>query len=455
MNGERFSGGARFSAFRVLLACAVFGALGGGNVAYAQDGSVASSVQLSPAELFAFADAARDREDFETAQTAYRALASHPDPELRAEARFRLALMLADAMGQHQDAAILLREILDEKPDAARVRVELARMQAMMGNFGAARRELRAAQAAGLPPEVERLVSFYTSALAARKPLGGSFQIALAPDSNINRATQSETLETVIGDFDLSDDAQATSGVGVSLRGQGYFRAPLGGSTDLLIQANGSARFYEKDEFNDYILSVEAGPQFTWGGERLSLALLASHRWFGGDPYNLAYGVTGNWARPVSQTSRVSLDATAIISQDDRNDLRDAERYSLSLGYDKAFSARFGGGVRLSGYREAARDPGYSLTNGGASVYLFREVGETTVVVNAGYSHLEADERLVLYPQRRVDDRVDAAISGTFRSLRVGPFAPLASLRFERNFSSVAIYDYKRFAVELGVTAAF
>src|SRR3546814_2344521 len=39
---------------------------------------------------------ARAARDFATAETAYRALATNPDIELRTEARFRLAMMLAD-----------------------------------------------------------------------------------------------------------------------------------------------------------------------------------------------------------------------------------------------------------------------------------------------------------------------------------------------------------------------
>ena len=70
----------------------------------------------------------------------------------------------------------------------------------------------------------ERLVDRYSAALRAQKPLGASFELAIAPDSNINRATRSDTLGTVLGDFTLNQDAQARSGVGLALRGQVYGR---------------------------------------------------------------------------------------------------------------------------------------------------------------------------------------------------------------------------------------
>ena len=101
---------------------------------------------MTAAQLFAYADAARDRGDYTTAETAYQALFEDPDLELRTEARFRLAEMYTNQMGKHREAAVLLRRILDDKPDAAPVRLELARVDALIGNFQDARRELRAVE---------------------------------------------------------------------------------------------------------------------------------------------------------------------------------------------------------------------------------------------------------------------------------------------------------------------
>ena len=192
-------------------------------------------VSLTPAQLFDFAEQAKARADFVTAETAYRALATNPDIEIRTEARFRLALMLADQLHRPADAAIELRKILDEKPKAARVRLELARMDAQLGRPGAAARELRAAQAAGLPPEVQQLVRFYASAFEDQKPLGYSLGLAIAPDTNINRATKADTLGTIIGDFTLDENAKAQSGVGLALQGQVYGRLGIDPKTRLLV----------------------------------------------------------------------------------------------------------------------------------------------------------------------------------------------------------------------------
>lgn len=410
---------------------------------------------LSARQVFALADEARKRGDFIKAENAYRALTNDQNIEMRTEARFRLGMMLADNLNRYSDAAIEFRRILDEKPNASRVRLELARMQAMLGDFGAARKELRAVQAAGLPQEVEQIVRFYSQALNAKKTFGGSAKIALAPDSNINRATRSDTLGTVIGDFALDKDAQARSGIGLDLQGQGYLRLGVQPGTDILVRASGSATLYRDADFNDITVGIQAGPQFQWGANQLTLSLGPSRRWYGRDPYSVTVGGNISWQRPLGKRSQVRVEGGVSHVSNKRNKLQTADNFVLSAGIDHAFTARSGGGFQVYGFREEAGDPGYSLASGGISGHLFRELGRSTVIGTLGYSRLEADKRLFLYPKRRMEDRYTASLAVTLRSLQIGGFAPLARLKWERNRSSIEIYDYRRLAAEFGVTSAF
>jgi hypothetical protein len=425
--------------------------------AYAQDAAEAPAdgVQMTAAQLFDYADAARDAGQFETAENAYRALMQDANPEYRIEARFRLAQMYHQKQGKLREAATLYREILDQKPDAAGVRLELASVLAAMGDLSAARKELRAAQASGLPPEVEQLVRFYANALSSGKQFGGGLEVALAPSNNINRATGSDTLGTIIGDFIIDEDAKAKSGIGLSLRGQAYWRPTLSKNADLLVRISSSADLYKEKRFDDIVLQAEAGPQLKLGADRLAISGIVAHRWFGMESYSNSYGANGNFQHPLGKRGQLRLDASVIRSDNELNDLQDSTRYSLAAAVDRAFTESFGGGVQLSGSREVSADPGYSTAQGGISTYLFRDFGQTTAVLNLGYSRLEADERLFIYPERRKDDRFSASVSGTFRALKIGTFAPLLRLSYERNISTIEIYDFSRFGAEIGVNAAF
>ena len=421
----------------------------------AQADSADERIELTAQQVFALADAARARGQYEQAETLYRTLTQDRDMALRNEARFRLALMLADDLDRKRDAAVVLRQILDEQPDVARVRLELARIQAQLGNYAAAERELRSAQAAGLPPEVERQVRFFTRTLASAKRYGFELELALAPDTNINRATQSDTLDTIIGEFELDADAQARSGIGLASRASAYIKFDADKRTDFLIRGQASGRFYEAEQFNDTIVSVQAGPSYRLGKDRLDAFFLVNRRWFGGERFSDSWGATGNWRHPVSDTAQFRIDAALIYTDDQLNDLRDAERASLAFSLDKALSASRGVGARIDGARSFAEDPGYSTTSGGVSAFGYEEIGSVTMVGQLAYRRIEADTRLFLFPKRRVDNRVEADLSATLRSLRLGTFAPQVRLSYERSFSTVGIYDYSRFASEVGIVAAF
>ncbi len=412
-------------------------------------------VVLTPAELFEFADAARDRGDYVTAETAYRALTTNPQLEIRSEARFRLGMMLADRLHRYGDAAIEFRKILDEQPEAARVRLELARMDALLGRPGAAARELRAAQATGLPPEVQQVVRFYANALEAQKPFGYSFGLAIAPDTNINRATRADTLGTVIGDFTLDQNAKAQSGIGLQLRGQAFARQGIDKKSRLLVQVSGQGDLYRESLFNDVIVAVQAGPEIISGSDRFNINGQASWRWFGGSPYSRTLGFGGTWQHPLGPKAQLRLGATVADADYRPNDQQNSTVYNATLDYDRAFSGQTGAGLQLTGSRSVARDAGYSTASGGISAYFFREMGPTTLILNLGYNHLEADRRLLLFPQRRIDDRYAIGLGMTVRSIRFGGFSPLARIRFERNNSTLVIYEYNRLFGEFGITATF
>jgi len=121
-------------------------------------GASATQNEYSAPQVFDLATKAQNANDTATAITLYRALEHDPDVDVRCEARFRHGQLL-ESQKLYADAAVLFRAVLDEKPDATRVRLELAKVLALSGRENAARRELRAAQAGGLPPDVARLVN--------------------------------------------------------------------------------------------------------------------------------------------------------------------------------------------------------------------------------------------------------------------------------------------------------
>lgn len=417
-------------------------------------GPDASPLRLAPVQMFALADAALARERVDQAEALYRALLSNPDPEIRAEARFRLATILAKR-GRREEAARLLREILDEKPEAHRVRLELAALLDAIGDEAGARKALREAQAAGLPPDVARFVDRYAAALRARKRFGISADIAIAPDSNVNRATRSDRLGTVIGDFNLDPETRQQSGVGLALASQIFLRTRSRGRANLILRGSGTASLYRDSRWNDVGATVGIGPELRLGDERLTLEANLAGRWFGGRLYSTTTGITATWLHPLGRTAQLRSSISLGRVDSRQSALFDGTSLLLSTGWERALSARGGIGTLLTVERQALGDPAWSTSGGSISAFGYRDIGRLTGILNLQLGHLEADARLSLLPRRRIDTSFRASATIIVRRSGFGRFAPLLRLTAERNDSSVEIYAYRRVRAEVGITRAF
>ena len=413
-----------------------------------------SSITLSARQMLAWADQAEKRGDRSLATQIYEVMQRDGDRQVRAEAKFRLAQIFAGG-GKTSAAATLLRQIIDEQPEATNVRLALAQLLVTLGDEAGARKELRAAQAGPLPLDVARLVDRFSEALRVRKPFGASFEFAMAPDSNINRATRSDTVGTIIGPFDISDDGKAKSGVGAALRGQVYGRREIVEDVNIVARIGGSADLYRESDFNDLALSGSAGPEAQLGRMMVRGEVGATRRWFGGDPYLDSAHVAVSLTRPVGRRAQARLSGSVAAIDHKINDLQDGRGYSASIGIERALSATTGLAAQASFDRQALKDPGYSTRGWRASLTGWRDVGRATFTASLDYGRLSADERLNLFPDKRRETYSKLSFGTVLRQFTVRGFAPIVRHSFERNKSSIEIYDYKRSRTEIGVTRAF
>lgn len=413
------------------------------------------SLTLTAAEMFRLAELAKSRGEPAVAADIYAALERSPDPDIRAEARFRHARQL---LGEklYREAALLLRDLVDEKPGAVAARLELAHTLDLLGEPDAALRELRAVQAGVLPPAVARLVDRYSQAVRASRPIGASLEIAVAPSSNINNATRSNTLGTILGDFDIDPHSRAQSGTGISLHGQAYRRLAFAGANNsLLFKLSGAADLYSQTQFNDIVLDLAGGPEFRIGRNQLNLELGATQRWFGQKPFMRSARVGASWARPVGSRMQVRVTGAASLVDNQLNDLEDGKSYGGRIELERALSPNTGIGLNLSVDREALKDPGYSTTGWRAGLIGWHDVWRMTLSAEAEFGKLDADERLALFPNKRADRYSRFSVGVTFRQLQLHGFAPLARFTVERNKSTIEFYDFRRVRSDFGIVRAF
>lgn len=408
--------------------------------------------RASAADLFNMAETLMKSGQSEQARLLLELLAKDPDLSVRSEARFRQAQLL-DAGGRHQAAAVILRRIVDENPDAAAVRVKLATLLHQMGDEENALRQLRALRSADLPLTVARFVDRLSASLQATKPFAVHLEMALAPDSNINRATRSETLGTVFGDFSL--DQEARSGVGGAIRVMAQARRPVTSSFTLLARAGAEASIYRDKDFNDISLDLSGGPEWRLGRTRLTAESGVSQQWFGMKPYQRSLRLAGSVTQPIGTVSQARIDLAARWTDHRLNNLEDGRGVAARVRYERALSPRTFVSAFAGVDRYKARDDAYSTRSWTLGLAAHREVGRLTVTAGAEFGRLTADERLALLPHAREDKLTRVHVGAVFRQFTVAGFAPLTRLVVERNRSSVEFYDYKRTRTEFGISRAF
>jgi hypothetical protein len=291
--------------------------------------------------------------------------------------------------------------------------------------------------------------------LQATKPLGFQIEFALAPDTNINRATRSDTLGTIFGDFTLDKGSQARSGVGAALRGLAQARHMLRPNVGIVARASGEANLYRHSDFNDIALELAVGPEWRLGRTRLSAEAGIGRQWYGMKPFQRSLRLSASAARPIDSVSVLRLDGSLRRIDNRLNDLQDGHGHSLRVRYERALSPDLAIAVSGGVDRFEARDAAYSTRGWNAGISAYRSVGRMTLSVSADFGRLKADDRLLLLPEARADRLTRFSVGSVFRQLTFAGFAPVARLVVERNRSTVEFYDFKRVRTEFGISRAF
>jgi tetratricopeptide (TPR) repeat protein len=411
-------------------------------------------IEVDGSSLLAFGQKLEAAGNKRRAGEVYRVLAGDPDANVRAEARFRLAKILV-AEGKRTEAAVLLRHVIDDHPKAAAPRLELAGLLHQIGDESGALRELRTLGTLNLPLNVARFVDRMSASLRASRPFSFQLELALAPDSNINRATTSNTLGTVFGDFDFSEDSKARSGVGAAVRG--FVQGRLSLSRDAALQAHASldASLYREHAFNDISFDVAAGPEFHLGSVRLAAEAGAGQQWYGMHAFQRSLRLSGSAWIKVDSASQLRLDSALRWADNRFNNLQDGRGLSLAARYERSLSPRLTVSLGVGADRFSAKEDAYSTRSWTLAANAYRDVGRTTVDIGAEFGRLKADDRLAILPQARDDRLTRVHLGAVFRQLTVAGFAPTMRFTVERNRSNVEYYDYKRTRTEFGVSRAF
>jgi len=412
--------------------------------------------QLTAAQMFDAADQLAAQGNLPGAAELLEALTQDPHPELRAEARFRLAAV-REKLGDLEGAAQTLRELLAEQPGANPARLELARILSRLGETKEAKAQLAAAQAWGLPPEVEQNVRRFASALRTTrtaKKRGLTVELTTGPDSNVNRSTGSQFIDTIIAPFELDADARRQSALGFSGSVRGYSRDRIGGVT-LLSDAGLRADLSTKPQFNDVQLVLDSGPQAILGQTHIRPAVLYERRWFGGDAYSTGVGGQFELLAPLGAKTQLGLAGAHVRQTTAKNSGQDGWRTALSADLTRGLGAGTSARVSLRyGALNASVNP-ESLRQVGGGFLLAHEARPLTLFGEVDYTRTHGIEPLFLFGKTRHDQRWDVIAGAIFNRASFSGFTPLMRVTHSDSSANIVLYDYRRTRLDVGITRSF
>ena len=223
----------------------------------------------------------------------------HPD---QTDVRFLLGLAASRGsqdrgVGDEERLALLdeaiaaFRSILIHRPELVRVRLELALAFYLKEDDQLARDHFERALV-GKPPEVlVANINRFLNVMRARRRWRGYFGFSLAPDTNINAASDAEFVYIGGLPFRRGAEGRASSDIGVVGWGGGEYQYPLGARWRLRTGLNVNHREYKGNRFDQTFVGGYVGPRWLVSrNTEMSLLASVSQRWLGGSSFNYDVG---------------------------------------------------------------------------------------------------------------------------------------------------------------------
>ena len=151
----------------------------------------------------------------------------------------------------YRRAEAMFRRILDRDPGLLRVRLELARTLYMERKDEQADYHFGLAAGEHPPTSVLRNILRFREAIRSRRSWRFNLDFGIAPDSNINSATDKESVDIYGLPFQLDPDGRARSGTGRFVGGDASVRLNREGKVPIYLGAYGRTVRYGDPRFDD------------------------------------------------------------------------------------------------------------------------------------------------------------------------------------------------------------
>ena len=368
----------------------------------------------------------------------------------------------AEREGLLDEAIAALFTILVDHPALVRVRLELARAFFYKQEDGLAQDQFDLVLSTPQPGPVVDNINQFLSIMRARRRWNGYFGFSLAPDTNVNAASNATGFvfqgQPRAGDWNPTNPV--TSDIGLVGWGGAEYQYPLGNRLRLRTGFDVNHREYKGRVFDQTFVGLYAGPRwFVSRNTEASLLAAANQFWFGGYSFNYSLGMR------VEVNSRLFPGAwvNGLLSWQHRihqqNKALEGPLTVFSLGASYAFlpTVQFNGLVGYS--QQEARAPSWSNSGywirGGTNVAL---PWGFTVGLSGEFRWTDFNDDWSFFtngiPSREDQTRILQATLLN-RAVTVYGFSPQVVFSNEVRTTNAQLYDFKRNRVEMRFVRQF
>ena len=383
--------------------------------------------------------------------------------------RFLMAQALM-RLRRHEEAALLLAELVAEQPAVDRFVLDYAAALFALGRDDDARAVFRKVRSEReLPPLVRRNVERFLERIRARQPLRIEFDLGFWHDDNVNNAPERETVEVPVFGvvLPITLNEQPVSAWVARTGVQARWRHALDQDRRVSIETRASVArntALGASEHNRSWARASFGPRFRYSAEfsgrrrpgTVLADLGAERRWRGGDGY-----ATSLWTGlGVRQTFTPNWNAGVFTRlwatrYDGEEGSADPVGRSVALRFRRGIGP---GWLTVGGKLARARPETRSLrwTSRTVSVAYAADVGRGwNLSVRGDLSGTRFDDEHTLFRVQRDDWAYGAGLTVSHRSLSWNGYLPEFTLSWRRTASNIPLYDRKLRSFQVGLRRLF
>ena len=378
--------------------------------------------------------------------------------------RWFLLGQIAQKQGNIETAIQIYRKILDDQPNLARVRFELAVCYMHQKKWRRADYHMRLAMAgADLPDNAKQLMNYYRYIIRQNKNWNIWFNFGAAPDNNVNNSVGGEECVMTIFGLMCRELATPESAIGGNLSLGGNYEFKLSDHWRWKSDANIYTNVYDKHDYDDLYLSAGTGPRYVWKNGDVWLAGIMSRRWYGWDAYNWAAGVKLD--TNYDFTRRLSGGLYLRFTEntyDEYGNILDGQTYAANARITYSFNASVYTVLRTGLTREITKNPTYSywapsigIGIGAELPWGFHVYAEPSIY----WAHYDdprwtvKDNQFTEITEHDFTHRYAVSISNN--KLDIWGFVPTLTLSYTKRESNIWQREYDKTALEFTMQQRF